>query len=221
MIGVFGGVRFTPGLGGVRSAPGPKFGVHHRFTIYYCEHPTSVHALKLPTYCLTQKTKDDTTNQTTDLTMTDKDLYQLLQRATYHEFEAHQCIQTRSRLFYSCVWASHSVMNVVPETGRHVVTAIDFCTQAIKSNMYVTEAGASVSLNADGPTYIVETIKGNLNVRADRHCLLLQRRCASSRKSVKTNSHVTRNTFNHKDSQDKKKLRQRRVNDRGDWHNHP
>ena len=35
--------------------------------------------------------------------------------------------------------------------------------------MYVTEAGASVSLNADGPTYIVETIKRNLNVRADGH----------------------------------------------------
>ena len=104
MIGVFGGVRSTPGLSGVCSAPGPEFGVHHQLTAYDCEHPTLVQALKLPMYCLTQKTKDDTTNQTTDLTTTDKDLYQLLQRATYHEFEAHQCIQTRSRFFYSCVW---------------------------------------------------------------------------------------------------------------------
>ena len=30
MIGVFGGVHSTPGLGGVRSAPGPEFGVHHQ-----------------------------------------------------------------------------------------------------------------------------------------------------------------------------------------------
>ena len=117
MIGVLGGVRSTSGLGGVRSVPGPEFGVHHRFTAYDCEHPTSVQALKLPMYCLTQKTKDDTTNQTTDLTTTDKDLYQLLQKATYPKFEAHQCIQTRSRFFYSCVWSSHSIMNVVPETG--------------------------------------------------------------------------------------------------------
>ena len=98
-------------LGGVRSVPGPKFGVCHRFTAYDCEHPILVQALKLPNHCLTQKTMDDTTNQTTDLTTTDNEPYQLLQKATYHEFEAHRCIQTQSRFFYSCVWASHSVMN--------------------------------------------------------------------------------------------------------------
>ena len=170
MIGVFGGVHSAPGLGGVRSAPGHEFGVHHRFTAYDCEHPTAVQALRLPMYCITQKTTDDATNQTTDLTMTDKDPYQLLQKATYHEFEAHQCIQTRSRFFYSCVWASHSVLNVVPETGRHIVTSIDFCTQAVKTNTYVTVAGASVALKSDGrPTYIVETIAGDLNVAGTGH----------------------------------------------------
>ena len=159
MIGVLSGVRSSPGPGGVCSAPGPEFGVHHRFTAYDCEHPTSVQALKLPRYCLTQKTKDDTTNQTTDLITIDNNLYQLLQRVTYYEFEAHQCIQTRSRFLYSCVWASHSVMNVVPETGRHVVTTLDFCTQAIKTHMYITEAGTSVPLNADGQTTYIKIRK--------------------------------------------------------------
>ena len=60
-------------------------------------------------------------------------------------------------------------MNVVPETGQHIVTSIDFCTQAVKTNTYVTEAGSSVALKSDGPTYIVETIKGDLNVAGNGH----------------------------------------------------
>ena len=125
---------------------------------------------RLPEYCITRKTKNDQTNQTTDFITTDKDPYQLLQKATYHEFEAHQCIQTQSRFFYSCVWASHSVMNVVPQTGRHVVTSIDFCAQAVRTNAYVTVSGASVALKSDGhPTYIVETIVGDLNVTGNGH----------------------------------------------------
>ena len=104
-------------LGGVYSIPVPKFGVLHQFTAYNCEHLISVQALKLPSHCLAQKPKDDSTDQVTDLTMTDDEPYQLLQKAAYHEFEAHRCVQTRSRFFYSCVWASHSIMNVIPQTG--------------------------------------------------------------------------------------------------------
>ena len=41
--------------------------------------------------------------------MTDKQPYQLLQKMTYHDFEAHMCMSKHhSRFFYSCVWVSHS-----------------------------------------------------------------------------------------------------------------
>ena len=56
-------------------------------------------------------------------------------------------------------------MNVVPQTGCHIVTSIDFCAQAVRTNAYVTVSGASVALKSDGhPTYIAETIAGDLNV---------------------------------------------------------
>ena len=165
VIGMFSGVRSAPSQSMKHPTPGQEFGVHHRFTAYDCEHPTAVQALRLPEYCITQNTQSDQTNQTIDSLTINKDPYQLLQKATYHEFEAHQCIQTRSRFFYSCVWASHSVMNVVPQTGCHVVTSIYFCAQAVWTNAYVTVSGASVALKSDGhPTYIAETIAGNLNV---------------------------------------------------------
>ena len=155
-------------LGGVYSVPVPEFGVLHQFTAYDCEHPISVQALKLPNHCLAQKTTDDSTDQTTDLTMTDDEPYQLLQKAAYHEFEAHRCVQTWSRFFYSCVWASHSVINVILETGRQIVTGLDFCAQAIRTKMFTTESGSLVPLNADGQTtYIPETVKGDINVAAN------------------------------------------------------
>ena len=155
-------------LGGVYSVPVPEFGVLHQFTAYDCERPILVQALKLPSHCLAQKTMDDSTDPTTDLTMTDDKSYQLLQKAAYHEFEAHRCVQTRSRFFYSCVWASHSIVNVIPQTGRQIVTRLDFCVQAIRTKMFTTESGALVPLNADGQTtYIPETVKGDINVGAN------------------------------------------------------
>ena len=165
VIGMFSGVRSAPSQSMKHSTPGQEFGVHHCFTAYDCEHPTAVQALKLPAYCITRKTDTDHTNQTINPLTIDKDPYQLLQKATYHEFDAHQCIQTRSRFFYSCVWASHSIINAVPQTGRRIATSIDFCTQAVRTEAYVTVAGNLIALKTDGhPTYISETIAGELNV---------------------------------------------------------
>ena len=165
VIGMFSSVRSAPSQNTKRSKPGQEFGLHHRFTAYNCEHPTTVQALKLPAYYITRKTDNDHTNQTINPLTIDKDPYQLLQKATYYEFDAHQCIQTRSRFFYSCVWASHSVMNAVPQTGRRIASSIDFCTQAVRTEAYVTTAGNSIALKTDGhPTYITETIAGELNV---------------------------------------------------------
>ena len=162
---MFSSVHSLPSQNPKLASPGKEFGLHHRFTAYDCEHPTTVQALKLPAHCLTRKTDSDNTNQTiTPLTL-DKDPYKLLQKATYYEFDAHQCIQTRSRFFFSCVWASHSVINAVPETRRYVATTIDFCTQAVKTKTFVTAAGNSVALRTDGhPTYIPETLAGEITI---------------------------------------------------------
>ena len=162
---MFSSVHSIPSQNPKLASPGKEFGLHHRFTAYDCEHPTTVQALKLPAHCLTRKTDSDNTNQTiTPLTL-DKDPYKLLQKATYYEFDAHQCIQTRSRFFFSCVWASHSVINAVPQTRRYVATTIDFCTQAVKTKTYVTAAGNSVALRTDGhPTYIPETLAGEIMI---------------------------------------------------------
>ena len=140
--------------------------MHHQFTAYDCEHPSSVQALKLPSHCLNNNHKQDSTQTTDNLTITDNQPYELLQKVTYHEFEAHMCIQTCSKFFYSCVWASHSIVNNVPQTGRHVSTSLDFCAESIKTGMFTTESGRQVSLNDDSQvTYITETIKGDINVR--------------------------------------------------------
>ena len=100
-----------------------------------------------------------------NLMLTDNQPYQLLQKATYHEFDAHMCKQSRSKLFYSCMWASHSVINVAPQTGCQVATDLKFCSQAIRTRMFPTESGQLVPLNADGQiTYIPETIRGELTI---------------------------------------------------------
>ena len=165
VIGMFSSVRSIPSQNPKHPSPGKEFGLHHRFTAYDCEHPTTVQALKLPAHCITRKTDSDNTNQTINPLTIDKDPYKLLQKATYYEFDAHQCIQTQSRFFFSCVWASHSVINSVPQSGRHVATTIDFCTQAVKTKTYVTAAGNSVALKTDGhPTYIPETLAGELTI---------------------------------------------------------
>ena len=100
----------------VHSLPTPEFGVLHQFTTYDCERPTAVEALKLPSHCLAHKMDDDKPDTKTNLTLTDNQPYQLLQKATYHEFDAHMCKQSHSKLFCSCMWASHSVINVAPQT---------------------------------------------------------------------------------------------------------
>ncbi len=155
--------RPTPNLRSSRT--GEEFGLNHRFTAYDCDHPTAVQALQLPEHCLTPKTDKDDANQTMKLLTQDKDRYQILQKATYYEFDAHQCIQTRSRFFYNCVWASHSVISGVPDTAQVVPPTIDFCRQAVRTQSYVKLTGESVSLKNDGlPTYIKEVIRGELNV---------------------------------------------------------
>ena len=155
--------RPTPNLRPSRT--GEEFGLNHRFTAYDCDHPTAVQALRLPEYCLTQKTDKNDANQTMKLLTQDKDRYQILQKATYYEFDAHQCIQTRSRLFYNCVWASHAVISRVPDTAHVVPPTIDFCRQAVRTQSYVKLTGESVSLKTDGlPTYIKEVFRGELNV---------------------------------------------------------
>ena len=147
--------------------PGEEFGLNHRFTAYDCDHPTTVQALKLPAHCLTRKTDNDNINQTTDLLTRDKDPYKILQKATYHEFDAHQCIQTRSRFFYTCVWASHSVVSAVPEMGRTELPTIEFCRRAVRSHSYVTATGNSVPIRRDKlPTYIPEVLVGEITVTA-------------------------------------------------------
>ena len=155
--------RPTPNLRSSRT--GEEFGLNHRFTAYDCDHPTAVQALKLPEHCLTTKTDKDDVNQTMKLLTQDKDRYQILQKATYYEFDAHQCIQTCSRFFYNCVWASHSVISGVPDTARVVPPTIDFCRQAVRTQSYVKRTGESVPLTNDGlPTYIKEVIQGELNM---------------------------------------------------------
>ena len=145
--------------------PGEEFGLNHRFTAYDCDHPTAVQALKLPAHCLTPKTDTDNINQTTNLLTCDRDKYKILQKATYYEFDAHQCIQTRSRFFYTCVWKSHSVIAGVPETEQVDPPTIEFCRQAVTSQSYVTITGNTVPLRTDGlPTYIPEIIAGELTV---------------------------------------------------------
>ena len=118
---------------GVHSSPTPEFRVLHQFTAYDCERPLSVEALQLPSHCLDHKTDNDITDTKTNLTLTDNQPYQLLQKATYHEFDAHVCKQSRSKLFYSCMWVSHSVINVAPQTGRQIDTTLKFCSQAIRT----------------------------------------------------------------------------------------
>ena len=152
-------------LHGIHSLPTPEFGVFHQFTAYDCERPTAVEALKLPSHCLAHKTNDDKHDTKTNLTMTDNQPYQLLQKVTYHEFDAHMCIQSRSKFFYSCMWASHSVVNLTPQTGRQIATGLKFCSQAMHTRMFPTESGELVPLNADGQiTYIPKTVKGELNI---------------------------------------------------------
>ena len=155
--------RPTPNLRPSRS--GEEFGLNHRFTAYDCDHPTAVQALKLPAHCLAPKTDKDNVNQTTKLLTHDKDRYQILQKATYYEFDAHQCIQTRSRFFYNCVWASHAVISGVTDTAQVIPPTIEFCRQAVRTQSYVKMTGDSVALKDNGlPTYIKEVIHGELNV---------------------------------------------------------
>ena len=155
--------RPTPNLR--PSTSGEEFGLNHRFTAYDCDHPTAVQALKLPAHCLAPKTDKDNVNQTTKLLTHDKDRYQILQKATYYEFDAHQCIQTRSRFFYNCVWASHAVISGVPDTAQVVPPTIEFCRQAVRTQSYIKTTGDSVALKDNGlPTYIKEVINGELNV---------------------------------------------------------
>ena len=155
--------RPTPNLRSSRT--GEEFGLNHRFTAYDCDHPTAVQALKLPAHCLTPKIDKDDANQTTKLLTQDKDRYQILQKATYYEFDAHQCIQTRSRFLYNCVWASHAVISGVPDTAQVVPPTIEFCRQAVRTQSYVKLTGDSVALKNNGlPTYIKEVIQGELNV---------------------------------------------------------
>ena len=152
-------------LHGVYSLPTPEFGVLHQFTTYDCERPTTVKALKLPSHCLAHKTDDDKPDTKTNLTLTDNQPYQLLQRATYHEFDTHMCKQSRSKFFYSCMWVSHSVVNVTPQKGCQIATGLKFCSQAMHTRMFPTGSGQLVPLNADGQiTYIPETVKGELTI---------------------------------------------------------
>ena len=158
-------VQARPNPNTRQSKSGEEFGLNHRFTAYDCDHPTTVQALKLPAHCLTPKTDRDSVNQTTNLLTHDKDLYQILQKATYYEFDAHQCIQTRSRFFYNCVWASHVVISGVPETAQVIPPTIEFCRQAVRTQSYITTTGDTVALKDDGlPTYIKEVINRELTV---------------------------------------------------------
>ena len=81
---------------GIQSSTTPEFGVLHQFTAYDCERPLSVEAFQLPSHCLDHKTDDDIIDPKTNLTLTDNQPYQLLQKATYHEFDAHVCKQSPS-----------------------------------------------------------------------------------------------------------------------------
>ena len=95
--------------------------------------------------------------------MTDNQPYLLMQKATYHEFDAYVCTQSRSRFFYSCMWASHSIVNRAPQTSRKIDTPIKFCAQAIKTRQFPTESTKRVPLPGDGQTaYITETVRGEL-----------------------------------------------------------
>ena len=165
VMGTLSIAQARPNMNPSLNKPGEEFGLNHRFTAYDCDHPTAVQALKLPAHCLTLKTDNDNINQTTNLLTRDKDTYKILQKATYHEFDAHQCIQTRSRFFYTCVWASHSVMAAVPETERIDLPTIEFCRQAVTSQSYVTITGNAVPLRTDElPTYIPEILAGEITV---------------------------------------------------------
>ena len=81
-------------INGIQASATPEFGVMHQFTAYDCERPLSVEALQLPSHCLDHKTDDNTDNLQTNLTMTDNKPYRLLQKATYHEFDAYVCTQS-------------------------------------------------------------------------------------------------------------------------------
>ena len=165
MMVTWSSVHAQPNTNTRRNKSGEEFGLNHRFTAYDCDHPTTVQALKLPAHCLTPKTDTGSLNQTTNLLTRDKDPYKILQKATYYEFDAHQCIQTRSRFFYTCVWKSHSVIAGVPETGQVDPPTIKFCRQAVRTQSYVTTTGNTVALREDGlPTYIQEVIAGELTV---------------------------------------------------------
>ena len=220
-MGMLSSAHSLPSLNPKLTNPGKEFGLHHRFTAYDCEHPTMVQALKLPAHCPTRKTDNDNTNQTNNLITIDKDPYKLLQKATYYEFDAHQCIQTRSRFFFSCVWASHSVISAVPETGRTEITTIEFCTQAVKSKTYVTTTGNAVALRTDElPTYIPELLAGEITVKGGvTKCQ--RRRDKIQGKSVEASHDPTRNPLRHKKGQDKKEFRQWRPNDSGVQYNNP
>ena len=151
----------------LRSQTGEEFAINHRFTAYDCDHPSSVQAMRLPEHCLTSKTDTTDHNQTTHLLTTDKDPYHVLQKATYYEFDAHQCIQMRSKLFYTCVWASHSVLAGVPDTAHIVPPTIRVCRHAVRTQRYTTITGESVALNDNGlPTYIKEIVTGEISVKA-------------------------------------------------------
>ena len=173
MIVTQSSVHARPNPNTRRSKSGEEFGLNHGFTAYDCDHPTTVQALKLPAHCLTPKTDTDSFNQTTNLLTHDKDLYQILQKATYYEFDAHQCIQTHSRFFYTCVWASHAVISGVPETAQVIPPTIEFCRQAVRTQSYITTTGDTVALKDDGlPTYIKEVINGELTVtKGAANCL--------------------------------------------------
>ena len=168
VMGTLSIVQARPNTNSRLNKPGEEFGLNHRFTAYDCDHPTAVQALKLPAHCLTLKTDNDNINQTTNLLTRDKDKYKILQKATYHEFDAHQCIQTRSRFFYTCVWKSHSVVAAVPETEQIDPPTIEFCRQAVTSQSYVTITGNTVPIRTDGlPTYIPEIIAGEITITTE------------------------------------------------------
>ena len=66
------------------------------------------------------------------------------------------------------MWASHSIINMAPQTARQIDTTVEFCAQAICTRMFPTESTRLVPLHVDGQTtYITETVRGELTIGED------------------------------------------------------
>ena len=185
-------------INGIQATATPEFGVMHQFTAYDCERPLSMEALQLPSHCLDHKTDDNTDKLQTNLTLTDNKPYRLLQKATYHEFDAYVCTQSHSRFFYSCMWVSHSIVNRAPQTSHQIDTPVKFCAQAIRTRQFPTKSSKMVTLPGDGQTaYIPETVRGELIIGDNGFASCNGEDVRYHGRILKQTVCVTRNPFHH------------------------